>query len=57
MVQISEVHGICAPALPSVQDFMPLASTDGKAGARIKMPHHHGNLALSLICVKWCDQR
>ena len=34
MVQISEVHGICAPALPSVQDFMPLASTDGKAGAQ-----------------------
>ena len=30
---------------------MSLASTDGKAGARMKMSHHHSNPALSLIRV------
>ncbi len=42
---------IRAPALPSVLVFKTLASTDGKAGARIKTSRHHGTLALSLFRV------
>jgi hypothetical protein len=37
------VPAIRASALPSVLEFMSLASTDGKAEARIKMPRHQGN--------------
>ena len=42
---------IRAPALPSVRSFMSLASTDGKAGARIKTLHHHGYQAMSTVRV------
>ena len=41
---------IRAPALLSVRDFMSLASTDGKAGARMNAPRHGGYLALSYAC-------
>ncbi len=42
MVTILNSRAIRAPALPCVLVLLSLASTDGKAGARIKMLRHFG---------------
>ncbi len=42
---------IRAPALPSVLVFNTMASTDGKAEARIKKSHNHVKLASTLLSV------
>ena len=54
LVSILYCPAIRAPALPSVLESMSLASMHGKAGARIRMPHQHANLALTLMRLNSC---